>query len=619
MDESLSADQRRAFRAVLEDDSDVFLTGPAGTGKSYLIKHLLDAAEARGRSVLVTASTGAAAAGLPRGQTVHSLGLFKEQPSLQHATALAHRKRKYWATPCSPGAKLLLIVDEVSMLSARYFEQLAAFVSVLTSGSVNLGRGKPFGPHVQLLLVGDFLQLPPVTKRHHAAADARTYAFETSAWKNQITRHCVLRRNFRQAGDDRKHEAFRMLLARLRTGRLTGADLQWLRSRERDEPNDSSGVVVLATVTKHVQQRNDAALERLRDAPGHVYAAVAGVLPRKHVRDASGRVVSTFQYSKMGALDGGDTARARLLKHAQVPDRLEIKKGMRVMLTQNVCVPDLVNGSSGTVVDFQCQGNVNDNDAEEEKDEKDEKEEEGGKSIWLPVVRFDNPTEALAHQDVVVEPWMWTGGTAVTRTGKAKKPTAAADATNRKSPKTWTTHVLAACQLPLVHAAAISGHKAQGASLGSVFADLSRCFAPGQAYVMLSRCTNPDRLWIQRGSLRNAQDIQRVCPRALDFMRSVEDEQPADENDDEAAASSSNRDGFGERAPATVPPSRKRKAIDTQQPQQQQPLEKTRKKKKKKGKKKKKKKRKKKSNAGSSEESEDTVSFAHEAWDADIL
>ena len=147
---SLSEEQRRVIDLVRQGES-VFFTGSAGTGKSFLLKRIIGMLPPQ--TTFPTASTGAAAC-LIGGTTLHSFaGISTGSGSLEQCIALASREHKaaQWRR-CS-----CLIIDEISMVEGKYFDKLEAVARAVRKSK------KQFGG-IQLVLCGDFLQLPPVSK-----------------------------------------------------------------------------------------------------------------------------------------------------------------------------------------------------------------------------------------------------------------------------------------------------------------------------------------------------------------------------------------------------------------------------------------------------------------------
>ena len=147
---SLSQEQMKVLEMVKSGES-VFFTGSAGTGKSYLLKQIVSVLPPE--STFPTASTGSAACHIG-GTTLHAFaGVGSGVAPLEQCISLASRPHKaaQWRK-CR-----CLIVDEISMVDADYFDKLDAVAKAVRKSK------KPFGG-IQLVLCGDFLQLPPVAK-----------------------------------------------------------------------------------------------------------------------------------------------------------------------------------------------------------------------------------------------------------------------------------------------------------------------------------------------------------------------------------------------------------------------------------------------------------------------
>lgn len=147
---NLSSEQAKVLEMVKNGES-VFFTGSAGTGKSYLLKQIIGALPPE--STFATASTGSAACQIG-GTTLHAFaGIGTGSAPLEQCIAQALRDHKavQWRK-CQ-----CLIIDEISMVGADYFDKLDAVAKAVRKCK------KPFGG-IQLVLCGDFLQLPPVAK-----------------------------------------------------------------------------------------------------------------------------------------------------------------------------------------------------------------------------------------------------------------------------------------------------------------------------------------------------------------------------------------------------------------------------------------------------------------------
>lgn len=164
----LSYEQQQAYNKYINGHN-VFITGPAGTGKSALIKLIYGHANLYEKDIYVTALTGCASLLLEcNAKTLHSwAGLYKDNITIEEMVVeickRGYLKRRWQTTD-------VLIVDEVSMLSLRFFECLDKIARAIRKNS------KPFGG-IQVIFSGDFYQLPPVTPNK-----TTNYCFESEVW-----------------------------------------------------------------------------------------------------------------------------------------------------------------------------------------------------------------------------------------------------------------------------------------------------------------------------------------------------------------------------------------------------------------------------------------------------
>ncbi len=155
----------------LEEDN-IFLTGGAGVGKSYLTREIISDYESNYRGVIVLGSTGISAVNVG-GQTIHSFFSFAIASNFEELSQID----RYNKNRIKELAKILqktdlLIIDEISMVSANLMDMIL----------YRLRNAKYRG---KLLVVGDFYQLPPVQKRGNSSIfDDNIYAFESSAWES---------------------------------------------------------------------------------------------------------------------------------------------------------------------------------------------------------------------------------------------------------------------------------------------------------------------------------------------------------------------------------------------------------------------------------------------------
>eukprot|EP00033_Pygsuia_biforma_P003605 GCRY01003947.1.p1 GENE.GCRY01003947.1~~GCRY01003947.1.p1 ORF type:complete len:305 (-),score=34.52 GCRY01003947.1:296-1210(-) len=206
----LSDEQQHILDLIVHERKSVFFTGAAGTGKSFLLKRIVESLPAS--STFVTASTGIAAVNI-EGTTLHNfvgaglcIGPISELVGKIKKNRLT---RKRWIQ-CR-----VLIVDEISMVSGPFFDTVEEIARLVR------GSKEPFGG-IQLVLCGDFLQLPPVEKKGPVI-----YSFEARSWGRCVQHTVRLNTVFRQQLDT----DFIRVLTELRSGKGSEATEKILRQR----------------------------------------------------------------------------------------------------------------------------------------------------------------------------------------------------------------------------------------------------------------------------------------------------------------------------------------------------------------------------------------------------
>ncbi|KAF7313381.1 ATP-dependent DNA helicase PIF1 [Mycena chlorophos] len=224
---SLNFEQTAILRQVVNEGKNVFFTGSAGTGKSLLLRAIITALKKKhgktNDSVSVTASTGMAASNIG-GMTLHAWGAISPTPTNFELQVSCIRK-------CRPALQRwqktkVLIIDEVSMVDGPLFTRICKLAETLRKSDA------PFGG-IQLVITGDFFQLPPVSKN-----GAAVFAFESDEWRRCIHHTLSLSQVFRQKDDE-----FATLLNELRLGNITPAASATFRSLSRPLPPDPAGIL----------------------------------------------------------------------------------------------------------------------------------------------------------------------------------------------------------------------------------------------------------------------------------------------------------------------------------------------------------------------------------------
>lgn len=184
----LSEEQKKVLSLVTEDQKSVFFTGSAGTGKSVLLREIIKNLRVKHQTqpdrVAVTASTGLAACNIG-GVTLHSfagIGLGKEDvPELVRKIKRNQKAKTRWLRT------KILIVDEISMVDGDLFDKLEGIARSIRN------NGRPFGG-IQLVITGDFFQLPPVPDYGKVSK----FSFDAATWNTSIEHTIGLTQIFRQ-------------------------------------------------------------------------------------------------------------------------------------------------------------------------------------------------------------------------------------------------------------------------------------------------------------------------------------------------------------------------------------------------------------------------------------
>lgn len=291
--------------AILESGVSVLLTGAAGAGKTYTLNQFIGRAREDGKVVAVTATTGLAATHL-NGITLHAwagIGIHDELPRgfVQH---LSKQRRDIILKTD------ILVIDEVSMLHDFRLDMVEQVTREVRGGD------EPFGG-LQVVLSGDFFQLPPVSR-----GDARSGSFVTQSdiWNTGSFTVCYLHEQYRQADD----QAYTDILNGIRAGSLLPSQLNALRARG-DQPPGTVVVTRLLTTNADVDTINDVHLDEL-DGNAYRYEMQTG---------------------------GGKKFIETLKKSCLAPEVLVLKAGALVMCIKNAKDRKYVNGSLGQVIGFE--------------------------------------------------------------------------------------------------------------------------------------------------------------------------------------------------------------------------------------------------------------------------
>jgi len=434
---------RSVLAAIRSGAPLVFVSGRAGTGKSRLIDYMKSMPG--GDRQVVVAPTGVAALAL-RAPTIHAF--FRLPIGVIDIMAMEEEDRF--------GAAIRkmtrLIIDEISMVRADVLDGIDRRLRDLHD------PGRPFGG-VQVVMVGDFLQLPPViteSDRHllENLGYETPFAFSARVMQETPIKIATLKKVWRQSDPE-----MITALGDIREGRNTAEAIGWLNGRCAREHRKGRAPLLLTATRTAADSYNEAGLADLREK----YLGMEGE-----------------QIVLEARADGAFEAENAMLP---APRFLEVMRGARVMSVRNDPAAGYVNGSLGEVVDFHDGGGA-------------------FEDAWVSVL-FDG-----ASSPVRVFPAIWI---------KAKQTW------DEGAQEIVETSAGTFEQIPLVIGYAITIHKSQGLTLEDVRIDLGRgAFAPGQLYVALSRAKSVEGLSLVQPIQERDVRVDEMLVRFLAWARQCE-------------------------------------------------------------------------------------------------
>ena len=424
--ETLNEKQKLALDAMINGEN-VFITGPGGSGKSHVVnifiqyfrEQLLD----EDQQLFVTSSTGLSSL-LINGITIHQYsGLGSASKNLDFYIDRVKKNkniRNRWRKTKT------LIIDEISMISEEFFEKLDLLGQKIRRSQL------PFGG-IQIILSGDFLQLPPVK--------STGFCFESFSWDLSINKTIYFDKIIRQ-----KDKNLQKILNKVRVGMIDDDVKKILDTCLNRKLENKHGIkpTLLFSRKDMVNEYNNEKLQELVELGKEtkIYQ-------------------SSFQFGKQVTEESEDFLKDLINNQYNIDDHLTLTKGTQVMLNANNIYEGLANGSRGIIIDFSSDG--------------------------YPIVHFLN--------DIIVEIKY-----------KDYKIEDNSDSVTKK-------------QIPLIHAWAITIHKAQGMSLEYLETDIGHSiFEYGQAYVVLSRIKNLEGL-----SLLNINYTKiKANPKIIEYYNNIE-------------------------------------------------------------------------------------------------
>lgn len=434
---ALSVDQKYAFEKFTRGEN-LFITGPGGTGKSYLIQLFIENMKRRIKTFQVCAMTGCAAVLLNcNARTLHSFSGIRlakgSLVSIVESLSKNARLCRTWRTTD------ILIVDEVSMMTAKMFNIVELFARTARKNM------RPFGG-MQIIFTGDFFQLPPVFD-NTGEEDGRKFCFQSERWSEVFPNNNIIQLSsiFRQSDS-----SFVKILNEIRVGNITEDSIELLNGRIGKKYISDDGFVPtkIFPIRSKVDNMNQQMFDNL-DSEIYEFEIIKVTNMTQYLE--SGKAIEMRHLANRLTEEETERELQSLIKNSQIQENIELKIGSVVMCTANIDIKaGICNGSQGVIVDFvedllveviPCQG-----------------------FTCVPIVKFNNGI------------------------------------VRRMNAHFWQSEVhptVCVGQIPIMLAWAVTVHKIQGASMQYADIDIGNgIFEYGQTYVSLSRIRSLEGLFI---------------------------------------------------------------------------------------------------------------------------
>ncbi len=291
---------------LLKAGENVFLTGSAGAGKTYTLNQYINYLKARKVPVAITASTGIAATHM-NGMTIHTWAGMGIKDVLTDHDLKNMKERKYLKEHLENAQ--VLIIDEISMLHAKQLNLVNQILKYFKESDDAFGG-------IQVIVAGDFFQLPPVGKNDERNRDK--FCFMSEAWVEAKFRVCYLTEQHRQGND-----FLNDILNAIRAQNLQPQHLEALQQTRQQEIGET--FTRLYTHNADVDQIN---LQHLN-------------------------AIDTKERQFDAKTDGNDKLIDTLRSSVRAPESLVLKKHAKVMFVKNNFEMGYINGSLGEVIDFE--------------------------------------------------------------------------------------------------------------------------------------------------------------------------------------------------------------------------------------------------------------------------
>ncbi len=294
---------------ILKTGQNVFLTGSAGTGKTYLLQEYINYLKSHDVSPAITAPTGVAASHLD-GMTIHSFFGLGIRNEIDDYYVDSLTQKKYLNQRL---VKLkVLIIDEISMVSPEIFSAIDKILKAFKFSD------EPFGG-VQVIVSGDFFQLPPISKNKKE----KRFAWQSEIWKISDFSTCYLEEKFRQEDSE-----LIGILDDIRGGEISEKSYKALAKAEKNKFNISFRPTKLYTHNIDVDRINKKELDALSTKPKVFTALTQG--SQKNIE--------------------------KIFKSSLVLEDVVLKKEAIVLFIKNNYEKGYINGTTGKVIDFEKNG-----------------------------------------------------------------------------------------------------------------------------------------------------------------------------------------------------------------------------------------------------------------------
>jgi ATP-dependent exoDNAse (exonuclease V) alpha subunit len=293
---------------ILKAGRNVYLTGAAGAGKTYVINQYIEYLKQHKVKPSITASTGIAATHIG-GMTIHSWSGIGIKDDITDWDIDGMEQKQYLVKRITNAT--VLIIDEVSMLSPNTLDMVDQVCKALRRSQ------EPFGG-LQIVLSGDFFQLPPIVRG--VVSGNEQFADSSRAWREADIRTCYITEQYRQQEDP-----ITEILNDVRDGNVTTKSMKLLKSRVNAKLDMNVEPIRLYTHNTNVDNRNEDELNKLKSE------------------------LHTYEMTSKGNNNIVESLKKGLL----APEELRLKKGAKVMFVKNNFEQGYANGTLGEVVDFE--------------------------------------------------------------------------------------------------------------------------------------------------------------------------------------------------------------------------------------------------------------------------